>query len=466
MQLQIHADIMTSAIFTSVNPYTGDVIERYPIETSAQTAVNVDELDCGYRTHRRTSLKTRALALRRMSDILERDRLRFSAGITHEMGKLTGEALAEIHKCADLCRYYADCAEELLEGEAFAFSDVKARAILRPIGPILAVMPWNFPFWQAFRCIAPNILLGNVIALKHAPNVQGCAADIAGVVAEASPDICLLKNFRINNETTAKLIADSRIVGVTLTGSERAGAAVAKTAGEHLKKTVLELGGSDAYVVLDDADVELAAETCVKSRMINAGQSCIAAKRFIVDKKIYNGFVELVAKKMRAYVTGNPEDKNVTLAPLMAADRCKALQATVDESLALGAEAVVGGKYDEGAFYPATLLTGVTSDMPCAQDETFGPVAAVMKASDETHAAELANATSYGLGGAVFSRDEKRAVAFAENALETGGCAVNDMLRSYPQLPFGGVKHSGYGRELAREGVREFANVKTIITGA
>jgi len=449
---------------TSVNPYTGDVIERYALDNAPAIEKGLERLENGFRAHRRASIKSKAHILRRVADLLERDAARFSHTITREMGKLIAESRAEIFKCADLCRYYADNAEELLEGRVIAAKAIDARVLYRPIGAVLAVMPWNFPFWQAFRCIAPNILLGNVIALKHAHNVQGCAAEIAGVMDEAAEGAGLLHNFRIDENSVNQLIADTRIAGVTLTGSERAGKAVAAAAGAALKKTVLELGGSDAYVVLEDADIALAAKACVGSRMLNAGQSCIAAKRFIVHANIYDEFVASVAEKMRAYLPGDPEAEKTTLAPLVSAKAAAGLHKTVTESLAAGAQALCGGKYDgHGAFYPATLLVGARPDMACCARETFGPVAAVMKAADEDEAADLANATRFGLGGAVFSRDAGRAFRFAAERYEAGGCAINEFLRSDPHLPFGGIKNSGYGRELAAEGVREFANIKTIL---
>ncbi|MET0156131.1 MAG: aldehyde dehydrogenase family protein [Rickettsiales bacterium] len=450
--------------FISVNPFSGEVVERYEADDAVAVERKLEKLENGFRARRRASVKSKAHALRRMADLLERDVDRFSLTVTRETGKLLAESRAEIHKCADLCRYYADHAEELLEDRVITSHGMRARAALRPVGAILAVMPWNFPFWQVFRCLAPAVLLGNVVALKHAPNVQGCAAEIEGLADEASPEGCVLQNFRISPEETHRLIADSRIAAVTLTGSERAGRAVAKTAGEHLKKTVLELGGSDAYVVLEDADVALAASSCVQSRMLNAGQSCVAAKRFIAHEAVYDAFVGAVLEKMRAYRVADPQNAGTTLAPLVSATAAKRLHKIVTESLADGARLLLGGDYaEDGAAYPATVLACDDSIPACCAEETFGPVASILKAKDEGNAVRLANASRFGLGGAVFSRDLDRARRFAADLYEAGGCAINDFFRSDAAFPFGGIKSSGYGRELACEGVREFANVKTIL---
>jgi succinate-semialdehyde dehydrogenase/glutarate-semialdehyde dehydrogenase len=449
----------------SVNPYTGERVGAYPEHGEADVDAALAALDVSYRGWRRVALEERVAMLSRLRGLLLRDKLVLASLMTQETGKLTQEAVAEIEKCASACLYYAENAEALTAPETQDLGDGrKARVLCRPIGVVLAVMPWNFPFWQAFRAAVPNLLLGNVVALKHASNVQGCAEGLAALVAEAAPDgLCLLRNLRVPALRVREIVRDPRVAAVTLTGSEGAGRDVAEAAGACIKKTVLELGGSDAYLVLEDADVALAARACVLGRMVNAGQSCIAAKRFIVHSAVCGEFTEAVRELMLAYRTGDPADSGTTLAPLAKPEFCGDMQGFVGDAVSKGATLLCGGTALCGAFYPATLLADVTPGMRCFDEEAFGPVASIVRAEDETDAVRLANRTRFGLGGAVFSRDAERALHIASELMETGGCAVNDYLRSDPRLPFGGVKNSGYGRELSVWGVREFANVKTAV---
>lgn len=406
----------------------------------------------------------RAEILSALADMLVTRTDRFVELIVGETGKLYREAVSEVRKSIECLRYYADNADAILKRDAIFLEDGScARVSYQPIGNVLAVMPWNFPLWQVVRCLAPNILLGNGIALKHASNVQGCAEMIEEWVTETL-NLRVLVNLRVSSDAVAALIRDSRIQAVTLTGSDKAGAAVAEIAGSCLKKTVLELGGSDPYVVLHDADVEHAAHVCMKSRLINSGQSCIAAKRFIVAKDIYDDFLEAALSYAKRYTAGDPYNEETTFAPLAKAEYGLHIHKAVQDAVMCGARVLCGGKHHpQSAFYPVTILADVNETMQVFHDEIFGPVASVIPFDNERHALFLANFTNYGLGGAVFSKNETRALSFAAK-INTGGVAINDMYRSTPQAPFGGIGKSGYGRELGgADGLREFANVKTYL---
>jgi succinate-semialdehyde dehydrogenase/glutarate-semialdehyde dehydrogenase len=383
------------------------------------------------------------------------------------MGKPLAQGRAEADKCAWACEFYAEHAEGFLAPSAVATGARESFVTYEPLGPIFAIMPWNFPFWQVFRFAAPNLIAGNTALLKHAESVPGCALAIASVLREAGLPSGAFSNLFITHEQAKTVIAHAAVRGVTLTGSTRAGRAVARAAGAHLKKTVLELGGSDAYLVLEDADLDLAAAACAASRLINAGQSCIAAKRFIVDESVRGPFTQRLVARMREAKMGDPLDEATTLGPLARADLREALHRQVQTSLARGARLRLGGRVPDGpgAFYPATVLDEVRPGMPAFDEELFGPAAAVIGASGEAEAIRLANASPYGLGAAVFSSDLERARRIAAHELDAGACAINDFVRSDPRLPFGGVKDSGYGRELARHGLLEFVNVKSVVAG-
>ena len=381
-----------------------------------------------------------------------------------EMGKPLAQGRSEVEKCAWVCSYYAENAESFLRPEPVSTDASKSFVAFQPLGPVLAVMPWNFPFWQVFRFAAPALMAGNVALLKHASNVGGCALAIEEILHGSGVPRDAFRVLMISSARVAKVISAPEVKAVTLTGSTQAGKAVASKAGEMLKKTVLELGGSDPYVVLEDADLEAAAEACVSSRLINSGQSCIAAKRFVVVEPVRRRFCELFVDKMKAKRMGDPLEAGVDVGPLARRDLRDDVQHQVQISLAKGARALLGCQTPTGpsAFYPPSVLGDVVPGMPAFDDELFGPVAAIVTAKDEDEAIHLANQSPFGLGAAVFTKDVARGERIATSALEAGSCFVNTFVRSDPRLPFGGIKQSGYGRELSAFGIREFVNVKTV----
>lgn len=448
----------------SINPATGKIIKTYVPHTSAQAAKIVQKAHQAFEEWRRLSLKERGRFLKKAAALLLRDKDDFACLIANEMGKPFRQGRAEIEKCAWVCEYYAAHAEEYLRPEFISTQASRSYVAFEPLGTVLAVMPWNFPFWQVIRCAAPTLMAGNAMVLKHASNVCGCAHALEDVFMEAGCPKGLFRALFIDNAQTAEVIAHPLISAVTLTGSTPAGKAVASTAGAHLKKTVLELGGNDPYIVLKDADIEKAAQVCASSRLINGGQSCISAKRFIVEAPLFKEFTERVLMKMRAEVMGPPLNAGVTLGPMARHDLRDQLHADVMDSVQRGAQLLLGGFIPEGpgAFYPPTVLINVRKGMPAYEKEMFGPVAVILKAGTEREALRIANDTIYGLGAAVFSRNIRRAEFLAVKEVNAGCCFVNESVRSDPRLPFGGIKESGYGRELSRLGIREFVNAKTV----
>jgi succinate-semialdehyde dehydrogenase / glutarate-semialdehyde dehydrogenase len=447
----------------SINPYTGETLEQ--IETIDETALEA-ALDAAARAASAWGARTIAERARLLQDVAELLRARtpdLARRMTLEMGKLIGEAEAEIGKCALVCDYYAENAERLLADGPIASDASRSMVVHQPLGPLLAVMPWNFPFWQVFRCAAPAIAAGNPVLLKHASNVPRCALEIERLFEDAGAPDGVFSTLLIDARGAEGVVADPRVRGVSLTGSDAAGRRVASIAGEHLKRTVLELGGSDAFVVLEDADLDAAVATAVRSRFTNAGQSCIAAKRFIVVDAIAEAFVARLRTAIEALVPGDPLDPETTLAPLARADLRDTLHDQVVASLDAGARLILGGQALDrsGWFYAATLLDAVGPGMPAYDEELFGPVAAVLHAADEDEALEIANDTRFGLGGSVWTRDSARGECFARRM--ACGCAfVNGLVKSDPRLPFGGIKESGYGRELGALGIHEFVNAKTL----
>ena len=451
-------------LLRSINPATNELLDSYAQPTDAEMMAAVDQSYLTFLEWRKTSVSERTAALRRTAKLLDERQEELARLITLEMGKAIAEARGEIAKCAWLCRYYADNAENFLAPERVETEAVLSYLRFDPIGIVLAIMPWNFPFWQVFRFAAPALMAGNAGLLKHAANVSGCGRAIEGLFRDAGFPEGLFRFLPIGSERVAQLLQHPKVRAATLTGSEKAGRAVAREAGNLIKKTVLELGGSDAYLVLEDADLELAARVCAQSRLINAGQSCIGAKRFIVVEAVHDRFVELFREQLAAARLGDPLDEETQLGPLARPDLRDELHRQVQDSMALGAKCRLGGKIPagKGAFYPPTLLTEVGPGMPAYHEELFGPVAAVIRANDEEHAIRLANDSSFGLGAAVFTKDKARGERIAAHELEAGSCFVNAFVRSDPRLPFGGVKNSGYGRELSRYGMLEFVNVKTV----
>ena len=449
--------------FESINPASGELVERFEPMDDAALAARLDAAARATAAWARTPLKERCALLTRVAGLLRERRQALAALITREMGKLIGEAGAEVEKCALACEHYAEHAADYLADEVIRSDASRSLLACRPLGPVLAVMPWNFPFWQLFRCAAPALAAGNPVLLKHASNVPGCALAIDDLFRDAGAPKGVFATLLIEAARVEAVIAHPAVRAVSLTGSDVAGRKVAAAAGAHLKKTVLELGGSDAFVVLDDADLDLAAETAVKARFQNAGQSCIAAKRFILVASIEAEFMQRFRAGIEALRPGDPADAATTLAPMARADLRADLHAQVEASRAAGAVLVTGGRAMDrpGFFYAPTLLDHVGPGMPAYHDELFGPVAAVIRAADEDAALRIANDSRFGLGGSVWTRDAARGERFAGRM--ACGCAfVNGMVKSDPRLPFGGIGDSGYGRELSRVGIREFVNQQTL----
>ena len=449
----------------SVNPTNGEVVAEYPEHDDSEVERRLAAADRTFRQWRRVSFSERAEAMSRAGEILEKRKDELARLMAIEMGKPVAAGRAEAEKCAWVCRFYADEAERMLGDLAVATERSKSYIHHEPLGVVLAVMPWNFPFWQVFRFIAPALMAGNAGVLKHASNVSGSALQIEEILDEAGFPAGLFSALLIGSERVGKVLEDPRVVAATLTGSEPAGRAVAAKAGSLLKKTVLELGGSDPYLVLADADVDKAAAICAQSRTINNGQSCIAAKRFIVVEEVADPFTEAFVKEMAAYEMGDPLDEETRLGPLARRDLRDELHQQVTRSLEAGAKPLLGGKVPEGpgAFYPASVLGEVKEGMAAYSEELFGPVAAVIAVESEDEAVRVANDTSFGLGAAIFSADVERAEHLAATRLEAGCCFVNALVASDPRLPFGGVKSSGYGRELSMLGIKEFVNQKTVV---
>ena len=449
----------------NVNPATGEQLASYREMPAAEVAGIVDAAHEAFLVWRRKSFEERAQCVRRMGGLLRDRAEEWAQLMAREMGKPVTDGIAEARKCATCCDHFADHAARMLAREEVATEARRSFVAFEPLGVVLAVMPWNFPFWQLFRFAAPAFMAGNAAVLKHASNVPGCALAIERIVREAGAPADLLRTLLVGSEQVDAVIGHRHVRAVTLTGSGPAGRAVAAKAGAMLKKTVLELGGSDAYLVLDDADPEVAAAVCAKARLVNGGQSCIAGKRFIVVDAVREPFERHFVEKMRAVRQGDPLDKATQIGPLARHDLRETLHDQVQRSLRQGARCLLGGQLPggPGAFYPPTVLTDVRKGMPAFDEELFGPVAAVVPARDEDEAVALANDSAFGLGGGVITRDAARGERIAAERMEAGCVFVNDAVRSDPRLPFGGIKESGYGRELSGYGIREFVNVKTIV---
>jgi len=449
----------------AINPATGEILMTYDEMTPEAVGEIIERVHEGFLAWRRASFDERAAPMRRAAEILRRDAAEYARLMAREMGKPVREGAAEARKCATVCDFYAENAERFLAREPVATEARKSFIAFNPIGVVLAVMPWNFPFWQVFRFAAPGLMAGNGAVLKHASNVPGCALAIEDVFRRAGFPQNLFRNLMIGSDRVEAVIENPLVRAATLTGSGPAGRAVSRKAGEMLKKTVLELGGSDPYLVLEDADLELAASVCARGRLINSGQSCIAAKRFLVVEKIRSAFEELFVAKMSAAKMGDPLEENTQVGPQARQELRGALHRQVEGSLAKGARCLLGGKIPEGpgAYYPPTVLTDVRKGMPAYEEELFGPVAAIIPVRDEEEAIATANDSVFGLGAAVLTRDLDRGERIAADLIESGCVFVNDFVRSDPRLPFGGVKESGYGRELSSYGIREFVNIKTVL---
>lgn len=448
----------------SINPATGEVVQAYSSMSDADVDAIISAVGAAALDWRETTHSDRGALLIAAGEVLRKRKAEFARLMVDEMGKTYASAEAEVDKCAWVCDYYAEHGDSFLAPETIASDASLSKIVYQPLGTVLAVMPWNFPFWQVFRFAAPGLMAGNTGLLKHASNVTGCALAIENVFREAGFPENVFRTLAIGSDKVERVIENPIVCAVTLTGSTPAGRAVAATAGRCLKKTVLELGGSDPYIILADADIESAVETCVSSRLINAGQSCIAAKRFIVVAKRAEEFTERFTALMAKKKMGNPNDPENDLGPQARIDLRDELHEQVNESISKGAELLLGGEIPQGpgAYYPPTVLANVKPGMPAYDDELFGPVAAIITAKDEADAIRIANDSKFGLGAAIFTRDIEKGEAIAAKQLQAGACFVNSLVKSDPRLPFGGIKQSGYGRELSHLGIREFVNTKTV----
>jgi succinate-semialdehyde dehydrogenase/glutarate-semialdehyde dehydrogenase len=449
--------------FTVINPSTGETLKEIPAWDSAQVEEALSEVASVTPEWAATPIDRRSMLMRKAAEVLRNNKEAYAATITEEMGKLIRDARAEVEKCASVCDYYAEHAARFLQDEPIESDASKSYVAYLPMGTVLAIMPWNFPLWQVFRFAAPALMAGNTGVLKHASNVPQCALIIEQVFMEAGFPRGVFRALMIKAAQVENVIKDHRIHAVTLTGSEPAGRQVAATAGSVLKKTVLELGGSDAFIVLEDADLDETVKNAVISRFLNSGQSCIAAKRFIVVDAIAEDFVSRFKSATEALHMGDPMDETTSLAPMARSDLRDDLHAQVKDSIAAGAVAVTGCEPLEGkgAFYKPSILDQVKPGMRAYHEELFGPVAIVIRARDEADALHIANDSPYGLGGSIWSKDTIRAEQLARN-VQAGCTFVNGFVKSDPRLPFGGIKNSGYGRELSAHGIKEFVNAKTM----
>jgi succinate-semialdehyde dehydrogenase / glutarate-semialdehyde dehydrogenase len=450
--------------YETINPATGEKIKTFDSLSDSEMKRAIEKAGNTFSSWKQTTFKERAVLLKQVGGLLRDRKEELARMMTLEMGKPFKDGVAEAEKCAWVCDYYAEHAESFLSEEPVNSDASESFIAYNPLGVVLAVMPWNFPFWQVFRFAAPATMAGNTGLLKHASNVPQCALAIEEIFLDAGYPEGVFQTLLIDNKQVAALLEHPAVKAATLTGSEFAGSAVAKKAGEMLKKTVLELGGSDPYIVLADADLKEAAKTCATSRMINGGQSCIAAKRFIVEKGVLEEFTRLFTEHIKTYQMDDPTKSETNLGPMARQDLRDEVHEQVQKSISAGATCVIGGEIPDksGAWFPATVLTGVKKGMPAFDEEIFGPVAAIIEAEDESHAIELANDSKYGLGAAIFTGNVEKGRRIASEKLEAGCCFVNEFVRSDPRLPFGGIKMSGYGRELSAQGIREFVNLKTV----
>lgn len=446
--------------FKSINPYTQETIAEYTAHTASEIEQRLAWGHQAFLQSRQIPLQQRCGQMKQLAALLKVQVDQHATIITREMGKTFKEAKAEVLKCADAAEYYAQHITEMLEYKPIISDAQQSYVAYEPKGIILAIMPWNFPYWQVFRFAIPNILAGNTGLLKHAGNVSGCALAIENLFLEAGFPEGSFQTVLVNSKDIEPLIADNRVQGVTLTGSTGAGMSVAQLAGKYIKKTVLELGGSDPFIVLKDADIEEAAKIAVKARMQNAGQSCIAAKRWIVENAVLDNFTDRVSKLIRQMKQGDPFSPDTNMGPMARPDLADELAQQMRKTIAQGASLITGGQQDAANFAP-TLLTGVAAGMTAFEEETFGPLAVIIPASNEQHAIQLANQTPFGLGSALWTTDLDKARRLATQ-IDSGNVFINAMVRSDSRLPFGGVKQSGYGRELSMEGTHEFLNVKTV----
>lgn len=452
---------------TTINPSNGQALQTYSTMDRSAAAIAAEQAHQYFTIWKQTNFEERAVLLRNIATCLRAKKEALANLATREMGKPINQSRAEVEKCAMSLEYYATHGGKMLQDELVTTDAQKSFVSFQPLGVVLAVMPWNFPYWQVFRAMGPILMAGNTMLLKHASNVSGCALAIEDILNEARVPRNLFQTLLLPASEVSELIAHPSIAAVTFTGSTTAGKQVASVAASHIKKQVLELGGSDAYILLKDADLDLAVRTCVNGRLVNSGQSCVAAKRFIVVKELKSSFEQGMLAAFEATSFGDPLDEKNKIGPMARKDLRDELHQQVLESIAKGAVLLCGGYIPdgEGAYYPPTILTNVKKGMPAYDDELFGPVAAIIEAYDEADAIHKANDTIYGLGSGIFSQDIQRAEEIATKELQAGSCFVNAFVHSDPRLPFGGIKQSGYGRELSGYGIREFVNIKTVYVG-
>lgn len=446
--------------FKSINPYNGEEIANYTSLTEEELYNKIEKAETAFISWRKTNLNSRCDLMRKVANLLTENAEEYARTITLEMGKPITESIAEVKKCAWVCAYYADNATDFLADEYIKTDAQKSFVTHNPIGTILAIMPWNFPFWQVFRFAAPTLLAGNTALLKHASNVFGCANLIEDIFTKAGFPEGIFQNLIVHHDATETILAHDSVQAVSLTGSERAGSSTAAIAGRHIKKSLLELGGSNAFIVWNDADIDQSVKTALTARMLNGGQSCIAAKRFILMEEIYDEFIEKFTEAVRALKSGDPLLPDTQIGVLARKDLADELQNQITASIKKGATLLVGGKQKD-TYHEPTILGNVTPGMPAFDQETFGPLAAMIKAKSIDEAFELANKSSFGLGLTVCTKDIEKAISYAHK-VNDGAYFINELVKSDPRLPFGGTKKSGYGRELGKDGILEFVNRKTI----
>jgi succinate-semialdehyde dehydrogenase / glutarate-semialdehyde dehydrogenase len=446
----------------SINPYTSKLIEEFEEVSDTAAMEMLIRSVVAFNKWKRSDFNLRKSLFKKAANYLLDNAGVFSLAITAEMGKPISESKAEVEKCALVCNYYAENGEDFLKSETVITDASHSYVLYEPLGPVLGIMPWNFPFWQVFRFAVPALMAGNSVLLKHASNVQGCARHIENIFVRSGFPSDLFTNLVIGSERVGRIIEQDAVKAVSLTGSESAGQKVAEIAGRNIKKSLLELGGSNAFVVLDDADIEKAAGTGVRARMINAGQSCIAAKRFIIHQKISDKFIELFLQHLNNLKPGDPTDYETNIGPLASVQQAETVEYQVKKSVEMGARILHGGSRTN-AFYSPTLLVDVHPGMPVFEQEVFGPVAPIIIVKDTSEAISLANMTKFGLGVSLFTNDLERAAGLVSE-FKDGAVFINEMVKSDPRLPFGGTGRSGYGRELSIHGIREFLNVKTVYT--
>jgi succinate-semialdehyde dehydrogenase / glutarate-semialdehyde dehydrogenase len=451
----------------TINPATEAVIQSYPVLSKEAAFTGVANAHNAYQSWRKTAWDTKKSCILKLADCLRAKKIAYAGLMAAEMGKPLAAGMSEIEKCIWVCEHYATHTPQYLAAERVQTHMKSTQVVYRPLGVVFAIMPWNFPFWQVFRYAIPAIAAGNTTILKHAPISSGAGEAIAALFLEAGFPRHVFQHLVLDNAVAADVIAHDAVIGVTFTGSAKAGATVAGLAGQHLKRVVLELGGSDPAVVLADADIQLAADAIVASRLNNTGQVCIAAKRIIAVAAVKDKLLDAILASVKKYIVGDPLDKTTVMGPMARADLRETVHTQVEASIQKGAKLIMGGVIpnEQGFYYPVTILTDVAPGMPAFDDELFGPVIALIDAADEAEALQLANQTEYGLGASIFTQDEVRGEQLAIDVLEAGTCFVNGKVTSDPRVPFGGIKQSGFGRELAREGVLAFVNMKTVAIG-